>query len=75
MSYYVIFSVSMDIFDEKIFKWFLPYMGMAAILVHVTRKDHSNKLSFSILRSVYMVFELNWPNVFQRKCLKMLMEG
>ena len=34
MSYYAIFSASADIFHkEKIFKGFVPYMGMAAILV------------------------------------------
>ena len=44
---------------------FLPYMGMANILVmHVTKTIRTN-FRFRTLRSLYIKFELNWPIGFR----------
>ena len=49
--------------SEDFFKGFVPYMGMAAILV--CDQEHLKKNFCSpILTSLHMKFEFNWPSGF-----------
>ena len=52
------------VLEKKIFKLFLPYMGVAAILVMWPGPFWTNFCS-AILRSLHMKFEFNWPSGFR----------
>ena len=48
------------VLENEIFKWFLPYIGMADILGHVTWTISTNLL-FPIPQGLYLKFDFNWP--------------
>ena len=48
---------------EEDFLSFLPYMGMAAILV--SDLDHLYKLSFPFPRRLHIRFGFDWPSAFR----------
>ena len=47
------------VLEKKIFKGFLPYMGVAAIW------SWPANFCYPILRSLHMEFEFNWPSGFR----------
>ena len=58
----------LPVLEKKIFEWFLPYMGMAGHLGHVTQILRSNFCS-PYPWMLHIKFDFDWPSSFREEDL------
>ena len=58
------FEISVPVPEKKILEGFLPYMGMAAILVNVTLIIYIH-IGYPFLLMLHIKFGFNWPSGFR----------
>ena len=58
------FEIDPPVLEKKIFEGFLPYMGIAAILVNVTWIIYIH-INYPFLLMLHIKFGFDWPSGFR----------